>query len=337
MLIRSRTFRSPHGKFLTHSKTVNQKDAQLNWPWEGEVSPKLYDSEFKWPKISIITPSYNQGHFIEETILSVVNQNYPNLEFIIIDGGSDDNTVDVIKKYEDKIRFWSSEKDQGQSDAINKGLNISTGDILAYLNSDDIYYPGTLLKVASLFLTTQNEDLLIIGDCKYGHNLSTITEYDAPDCPTDLFAALLKDGICPQPSTFWTKSAIKEDFRFNSNLNFCMDQEFWLKLIYKGYKIRRIYEPLSFFRLHDKSKTFNLLKDRAFEQASITAFFAKFLDDNKAIQVVETSNKRLKNTLYSIRKKSFKDNRHNAPILTILTLRITLIQRLKLIYFSLNG
>ncbi|MFZ4612746.1 MAG: glycosyltransferase family 2 protein, partial [Bacteroidia bacterium] len=100
------------------------------------------------PKISIITPSYNQGQYIEETILSVINQDYPNIEYIVMDGGSNDQTVEIIKKYESKITYWVSEKDKGQADAINKGFARATGDILCWLNSDDYFFDGTLKFVA---------------------------------------------------------------------------------------------------------------------------------------------------------------------------------------------
>lgn len=107
------------------------------------------------PKISVITASYNSAEFIERTIISVLSQNYPNLEYIIIDGGSTDGTVDIIKKYEDRLAYWYSESDNGQYDAINKGFKKATGDILAFLNADDIYLPWTLTTVAAIFSTSK--------------------------------------------------------------------------------------------------------------------------------------------------------------------------------------
>jgi glycosyltransferase involved in cell wall biosynthesis len=103
-------------------------------------------SQFEFPKISIITPSYNSGQFIEDTIRSVLDQNYPDLEYLVIDGGSTDQTLDILKKYEGSLT-WVSEKDHGQSHAINKGLLLATGDVIAYLNSDDMYVRGALLAV----------------------------------------------------------------------------------------------------------------------------------------------------------------------------------------------
>src|SRR5580700_341038 len=113
------------------------------------------------PKISIITPSYNQGQFIEETILSILNQNYPNLEYLIIDGKSTDSTIEIIKKYEQKIFYWVSEKDSGQSEAINKGFQKATGEIVCWLNSDDILMPNALNEVAAQFI--KNKELILLN------------------------------------------------------------------------------------------------------------------------------------------------------------------------------
>lgn len=113
-----------------------------------------------WPRISIVTPSYNQAEFLERTIFSVLNQNYPKLEYIIIDGGSTDGSVEIIKKYDKYLTFWVSEKDNGQADAIRKGFARATGEILAWINSDDTYLPGTFLKVAKAFIKNPKVDLI---------------------------------------------------------------------------------------------------------------------------------------------------------------------------------
>src|SRR5262249_45830023 len=126
---------------------------KAGWPWAAEIQnfPQMMSDGRNWPRISIVTPSYNQGRYIEETIRSVLLQGYPNLEYIIIDGGSTDETIEIIERYHDGLTFWSSEPDNGQSHALNKGFARATGQILAWINSDDMYLPGAFARIATAF------------------------------------------------------------------------------------------------------------------------------------------------------------------------------------------
>jgi len=207
-----------------------------------------------YPKISVITPSYNQGLYIEETIRSVINQNYPNLEYIIIDGGSTDNSVDIIKKYMDKINYWCSEPDKGQSNAINKGLMKAKGDILAYINSDDVYSDGTFFKVAKFF--QENPDVgIVYGDIQLIDQFSKILK-NRYEIEFDLLMAhLIGFGIIiPQPATFWRREVTEKIGFFDESNHFTMDQDYWYRAS-KYFKIKHIPEILAQFRIHQKSKT----------------------------------------------------------------------------------
>lgn len=180
----------------------------------------------KFPKITIVTPSYNQGQFIERTIESVLNQDYPNLEYIIMDGGSKDNTLQIIKKYQ-KHLIWKSEKDDGQADAINKGLRISTGDILAYLNSDDTYMPNILKKVGQIF----NEQSAI--DFLYGKGrLIDIHDKEIGfynDSQTDADKLFTQCAIS-QPTAFWRRKVMDKVGLFDPSFQYTMDYEYWMRI-----------------------------------------------------------------------------------------------------------
>ena len=130
-------------------------DGKNGWPWTEETVPaELEQTSGSLPSISVVTPSYNQAAFLEETIRSVLLQGYPNLEYLVMDGGSSDGSVEIIKKYEKYLAYWTSQKDAGPSDAIRKGFEKATGSILAYLNSDDLYLPGTLHHLVNRLRTT---------------------------------------------------------------------------------------------------------------------------------------------------------------------------------------
>lgn len=206
------------------------------------------------PKISIITPCYNAVEYIEQTILSIIDQDYDNIEYIIIDGGSTDGTVDIIKKYEDKISYWISEKDNGQSDAINKGIEIATGDVFNWVNADDYLEEGVLKEVAKHF-----EDKTI-------NILCTRTTFIRPDGSTyinratpfeeGLYKMLNSRGL-NQMGMFWRMDKIKLLRGVNSNFQFAMDLDLWKRylLTFGISGIIRDDMLVGFFRLLETSKT----------------------------------------------------------------------------------
>ena len=179
-----------------------------------------------WPKISIVTPSYNQNHFLERTIESILSQNYPNLEYIIIDGGSTDGSVDTIKKYEDQLSYWISESDKGLYDAINKGFKQSTGDIMGWLNSDDTLHKNALYNLAEIFslkginwiqgkpsFIDEEDRIVMVADkkkwCKYDFWLGN-------------------NGWIQQESTYWSRKLWEQSGAYiNTSYKLAGDFELW--------------------------------------------------------------------------------------------------------------
>ena len=179
------------------------------------------------PKISVITPSYNQGAYLEDTIKSVLSQNYPNLEFMILDGGSKDETVEIIKRYADKLTFWRSHPDSGQSSAIAEGFNRATGEILAWLNSDDRYEPGTLLRIAEEF-QRKPEAIMVYGDYYVLRQDQSRVLKRKVSCDFKVMAHAYL--MIPQPSSFWKKAAYDAVGGLDTELNYAMDYDLFLKL-----------------------------------------------------------------------------------------------------------
>ena len=211
------------------------------------------------PRISIITPSFNQVAFIERTISSVLGQHYPNLEYIIIDGGSTDGTVDIIRKFEAKLAYWVSEKDRGQSHAINKGLKLATGDIIGYLNSDDYYLDGVFEHVAEAYRADPSIDLWH-GRCRivdqYGakvdERVGSIKRYDEI---LDLWDVWWKRRNFVQPEVFWTRRIGEKVGSFREDLHWVMDYEYWLRILAAGGNVGFIDSELAAFRLQPNQKS----------------------------------------------------------------------------------
>jgi glycosyltransferase involved in cell wall biosynthesis len=204
------------------------------------------------PLVTIVTPSFNQAGFLEETIQSVLNQTYPSIEYIVIDGGSTDGSLDIIKKYESRLSNWVSEKDNGQTDAINKGFLKAKGEILAWLNSDDTLLPNTVAEAVD-FLNAHPETGLVYGNANYIDEKSKVIG-KFPAAQTDL--ARLRRGYVhiPQQASFFRKSLWDRVGPLDPNFFFAMDYDLWVRLA-KISELKYVPNTWANFRLHSGAKT----------------------------------------------------------------------------------
>jgi len=210
----------------------------------------------EYPKFSVVTPTFNQGQFIEKTIDSVLSQGYPNLEYIIIDGGSQDNTVDIIKKYERHLAYWVSEKDRGQSHAINKGMARATGEYLTWLNSDDWYTPGALQTFCDV--SRQHPDAgMIVGAGRVVDQTGNVVYYKEPTDPITLETLFgwFSGGFFVQPSSMFTREAWARCGPLDEEQHLAMDLDLWLKIARDGFRFLPIKALMSEMLSHSNAKT----------------------------------------------------------------------------------
>jgi glycosyltransferase involved in cell wall biosynthesis len=224
------------------------------WPWTEQTGPlpAQMNNGRPWPRISIVTPSFNQCRFIEETIRSVLLQGYPDLEYIIIDGGSTDGSADIIRKYEPWLASWTSGPDRGQSDAVNKGWQRASGEIVAYLNSDDTYQPGALARAAECFAAWP-DTLLAYGDAGLIDEDSARLRNHRMR-PLSMLQLVCWHPLVPQPAVFLRRSALQTAGGLDPALHYVMDYDLWVRVARRG-RFRHIPARLANMRRHADAKT----------------------------------------------------------------------------------
>jgi len=227
-----------------------------------------------WPRISIVTPSYNQAQFLEETIRSVLLQGYPDLEYIIIDGGSTDGSVAIIRQYESWLSYWVSEPDVGQSAAIAKGFSHVTGKYLTWLNSDDSYLPGAIACAASAF-TMHPSAALVYGGCELFEEGGSRQIRVWQGAPSTVRALILGENTIPQQAAFMRRTALEQAGGVDTTLHYVMDHELWTRLGRAGDLVH-ISDILARFRFHPDSKTVSHSIEMLIEWKKVIATSAWF-------------------------------------------------------------
>jgi len=215
---------------------------------------------------SIVTPSFNQGQFLEATICSVLEQDYPYVEYIVMDGGSTDGSLEIIERYSDRLTYWQSKTDGGQAEAIHKGFELSTGNILGWLNSDDVLLPGTLTKVAEVFSKAAQCQILIGNSVRI--NAQSVRVGKIWAYPLNFYRILYWGTGFDQPASFWTRNIYFEIGGLNTSYQFCFDYDMYLRIA-KKTSIYRDNSFLAALRLHPDSKTSLLQEVRRREKEKI--------------------------------------------------------------------
>jgi glycosyltransferase involved in cell wall biosynthesis len=245
----------------------NKKPVQ--WPWNVMTDPQVYKEREDWPMISMVVPSFNHGHFIEETIRSLVLQNYPKLEIIIMDGGSSDNTVEIIRKYETHIKHWVSEKDKGQTHAINKGIVHCSGQIFNWINSDDFLNPMGLYHVAKGFL--ENPDAQVLCGHTNILDLDVFVRLRPPSKHTTPLHDCIAVANINQEGTYFRMDVIRQLSPLEERFRFCMDLDLWIRYLLNFGQDRIASSEAAFtnFRRHPDAKSSSFLQTAMFDSTFV--------------------------------------------------------------------
>lgn len=251
------------------------------WPWTAESPPPTEAGP--WPRITVVTPSYMQGEFLEHTIRSVLLQNYPNLEFFVLDGGSTDRSREIIERYAAWLSGWRCEKDRGQAAAVNEGWSRASGDVVAWINSDDWYHPGVFTSIASRFREPSPCAWVsgAVDDC--APDGSFLRRH--PAWHTTLAAAIgFHQSGYYQPGMFWSRSLIEKVGLLDETAHLCFDLDFWARSLVAGYTLAPVDQPVACFRQHAASKSSSQLTKIMSESRMVFQRYEGHLSPSERIQ-----------------------------------------------------
>ncbi|MFX0133939.1 MAG: glycosyltransferase family 2 protein [Candidatus Hodarchaeota archaeon] len=213
-----------------------------------------------WPRISIVIPSYNQAKYLERTILSILNQNYPNFELIIMDGGSTDGSVEIIREYEKYFTFWVNKSDKGQADAINKGFIRAKGDLVVWQNSDDIYLPGAFFRIAREYWKKPNYDIYFGNILLIDSNDKILKEMRF--IPFSKKHLIYYDWNLSSQAVFWKRKIFEKNGYLNASLDVLFDWDWFIRLGNSGYRFKFIRHFLGAYRIHETSKLMTVKSEK---------------------------------------------------------------------------
>jgi glycosyltransferase involved in cell wall biosynthesis len=256
-----------------------------------------------YARISIVTPSLNQGEFLEQTIQSVLSQEYPNLEYIVMDGGSSDNTLDILRSCSGQVK-WVSEKDKGQTDAINKGLRMTSGEIIAYLNADDLLLPGAL-EIVSRTFSEHPKAMWVTGRCRIitetgQETRKLITAYKNLWLRMHRRPFLFITDYVSQPATFWRASLLSELGYLDESLHYSLDYEYFLR-INERYPLVVLPDYLAAFRVHSQSKNANAFHRNVYIDEDRIAVYRH--TPSKTLRALHNIHRWLMTTVYAVMNK----------------------------------
>jgi len=289
------------------------------------------------PKITVVTPSFKQVQYLEATIKSVIAQDYPNLEWLVVDGGSTDGSVDLIKKYEKHFTWWVSEKDRNHPHALNKGYERATGDIFCFVNSDDTLTPGALHYVAKEFQQPGVD--WVVGWATYFTDEGEEWPYGVKQCTRD--TDWFRHNPIPQISSFWRTEAFKKVGGFTEKYLWAFDYEYWVRLWFKGgYRPKVVRRCLGNFRLQPQSKTCSKPENYVPDFAGLRAEYASYITPSQRRWVEKwKSHKDMQKTRNAVWNALKSNDRKTARRLAIQAVRENSmsINNWRLMYFTLRG